>query len=44
MRAHPDALDPGEFPAGSMCSKVEAAATFAFASGRPPVIGSLEDP
>ena len=41
-RAHPDALDPGLFPAGSMGPKVEAAATFARASGRPAVIGSLD--
>ena len=35
MTAHPDALDPGLFPAGSMGPKVEAAAQFARASGRP---------
>jgi carbamate kinase len=40
--AHPDALDPGLFPAGSMGPKVEAAAQFARASGRSAVIGSLE--
>jgi len=40
--AHPDALDPALFPAGSMGPKVEAAAHFARASGRPAVIGSLE--
>jgi carbamate kinase len=40
--AHPDALDPGLFPAGSMGPKVEAAAQFARASGKPAVIGSLE--
>ena len=34
VRAHPDALDPGLFPAGSMGPKVEAAAQFARASGR----------
>lgn len=42
LRAHPDALDPGLFPAGSMGPKVEAAATFARATGRPAVIGSLD--
>jgi carbamate kinase len=41
-RAHPDALDPGLFPAGSMGPKVEAAAQFARASGRTAVIGSLD--
>jgi carbamate kinase len=40
--AHPDALDPGLFPAGSMGPKVEAAAQFARTSGQPAVIGSLE--
>ena len=40
--AHPDALDPGLFPAGSMGPKVEAAAQFARASGRSAVIGSLD--
>jgi carbamate kinase len=42
VSAHPDALDPGLFPAGSMGPKVEAAAQFARASGKPAVIGSLE--
>jgi carbamate kinase len=42
VNAHPDALDPELFPAGSMGPKVEAAAQFARASGRPAVIGSLE--
>jgi carbamate kinase len=42
VAAHPDALDPGSFPAGSMGPKVEAAADFARASGRTAVIGSLE--
>jgi carbamate kinase len=41
--AHPDALEPGLFPAGSMGPKVEAAAEFARASGRSAVIGSLEN-
>lgn len=43
VSAHPDALAPGLFPAGSMGPKVEAAVTFARASGRPAVIGSLEE-
>jgi carbamate kinase len=42
VSAHPDALDPGLFPAGSMGPKVEAAADFARASGRTAVIGSLD--
>jgi carbamate kinase len=42
VSAHPDALDPGLFPAGSMGPKVEAAASFARASGHPAVIGSLD--
>jgi carbamate kinase len=42
VQAHPDALSPGLFPAGSMGPKVEAAADFARASGNPAVIGSLE--
>jgi carbamate kinase len=42
VAAHPDALDPALFPAGSMGPKVEAAAHFARGSGRPAVIGSLE--
>ena len=42
VRAHPDALDPGLFPAGSMGPKVEAASQFARASGRPAVIGALD--
>jgi carbamate kinase len=42
VAAHPDALDPALFPAGSMGPKVEAAAHYARASGRPAVIGSLE--
>jgi carbamate kinase len=42
VAAHPDALDQGLFPAGSMGPKVEAAAQFARASGHPAVIGSLE--
>ncbi len=39
--AHPDAIDAGAFPAGSMGPKVEAAAAFARAAGKPAVIGSL---
>jgi carbamate kinase len=42
VSAHPDALDPALFPAGSMGPKVEAAAHFARQSGRPAVVGSLE--
>jgi carbamate kinase len=42
VSAHPDALDPRLFPAGSMGPKVEAAAQFARASGKPAVIGSLD--
>jgi carbamate kinase len=42
VTAHPDALDPGLFPPGSMGPKVEAAADFARASGRSAVIGSLD--
>jgi carbamate kinase len=42
VTAHPDALDPGLFPPGSMGPKVEAAAEFARASGRSAVIGSLD--
>jgi carbamate kinase len=40
--AHPDALDPGLFPTGSMGPKVEAAAQFARRTGRSSVIGSLD--
>ena len=40
--AHPDALGPERFPAGSMGPKVEAAATFARRTGNPAVIGSLD--
>lgn len=42
-RAHPDALDPAEFPAGSMGPKVRAAAQFARDSSGTAVIGSLID-
>ena len=42
VTAHPDELDPGLFPPGSMGPKVEAAAQFARASGRSAVIGSLD--
>jgi carbamate kinase len=42
-RAHPDALDPGQFPAGSMGPKVRAAARFARESGGTAVIGALDD-
>ena len=40
--AHPDALRPSIFPAGSMGPKAEAAAAFARATGQPCVIGALE--
>ena len=42
VRAHPDALDPDLVPAGPTAQKVRAAASFARASGRPAVIGCLE--
>ncbi len=42
-RAHPDALDPDGFPAGSMGPKVRAAAQFATETGGNAVIGSLRD-
>jgi carbamate kinase len=42
VATHPDALDLALFPAGSMGPKVEAAAHFARVSGKPAVIGSLE--
>jgi carbamate kinase len=42
-RAHPDALDPAGFPAGSMGPKVRAAAQFARETGKHAVIGSLRD-
>ncbi len=41
--AHPDALDPADFPPGSMGPKVQAAAQFARESGGRAVIGSLHD-
>jgi carbamate kinase len=41
--AHPDALADHNFPAGSMGPKVDAAAQFARATGKPAVIGSLAD-
>lgn len=41
--AHPDALVPGDFPAGSMGPKVRAAAQFARETGGRAVIGSLHD-
>lgn len=41
--AHTDALDPGDFPAGSMGPKVQAAAQFARETGGRAVIGSLRD-
>jgi carbamate kinase len=42
-RAHPDAIDPDQFPAGSMGPKVRAAARFARESGGTAVIGALDD-
>ncbi|MCW2830967.1 MAG: arcC [Aeromicrobium sp.] len=42
-RAHPDALDPADFPAGSMGPKVRAAAQFAREAGGTAVIGALDD-
>ncbi|MBD8606405.1 carbamate kinase [Aeromicrobium sp. CFBP 8757] len=42
-RAHPDALDPADFPAGSMGPKVRAAGQFARETGLSAVIGSLTD-
>lgn len=41
-RAHPDALDDGEFPAGSMGPKVRAAQQFAREGRGDAVIGSLD--
>lgn len=41
--AAPDALDPGDFPAGSMGPKVEAAQDFARATGGRAVICALAD-
>lgn len=42
-RAHPDALDPDDFPPGSMGPKVRAAAQFARETRGTAVIGSLHD-
>lgn len=42
-RAHPDALNPDDFPAGSMGPKVRAAAQFAAETRGTAVIGSLCD-
>ncbi len=42
-RAHPDALDPNDFPAGSMGPKVHAAAQFVRQTQGTAVIGSLSD-
>ncbi len=42
-RAHPDAIDPDAFPAGSMGPKVRAAAQFARENRGTAVIGSLRD-
>ncbi|VXC11769.1 carbamate kinase [Aeromicrobium sp. 9AM] len=43
VRAHPDALDPDAFPAGSMGPKVRAAVQFAHETSGTAVIGSLQD-
>ncbi|GAA3527593.1 carbamate kinase [Aeromicrobium flavum] len=43
VSAHPDALHPGSFPAGSMGPKVEAAVRFAGETWGTAVIGSLRD-
>lgn len=43
VRAHPDALDPDDFPAGSMGPKVRAAAQFARETSGTAVIGSLHE-
>jgi carbamate kinase len=43
VRAHPEALDPTRFPAGSMRPKVEAAVQFANETSGVAVIGSLRD-
>jgi len=40
--AHPDGVAPRQLPAGSMGPKVEAAAAFTRATGKPAVIGSLD--
>jgi carbamate kinase len=42
-RAHPDALDPRIFPAGSMGPKVESAVRFVMRTGKTAAIGALED-
>jgi carbamate kinase len=42
-RAHPDALAQHSFPAGSMGPKVEAACSFARATGHTAAIGALAD-
>ena len=43
VRAHPDALDPLEFSAGSMRPKVQAAVQFARETSGAAVIGSIEE-
>lgn len=43
VRAYPDALDPDEFPSGSMGPKVRAAAQFARETSGTAVIGSLQE-
>jgi carbamate kinase len=43
VQAHPDALDVERLSASPVAPKVEAAAYFARVSGRPAVIGSVDD-
>ena len=43
VRAHPDAIDLDDFPAGSMGPKVRAAAQFAAETSGTAVIGSLQE-
>ena len=43
VHAHPDALDPDEFPPGSMRPKVQAAVQFAKETWGTAVIGSLQE-
>lgn len=42
-QVHPDAIDPDDYPAGSMRPKVEAAVEFTRRSGRDAIIGALTD-
>ncbi|WP_332661731.1 carbamate kinase [Aeromicrobium sp.] len=43
LRAHPDELDPDQFPSGSMGPKVRAAAQFARETPGTAIIGSLQE-